>query len=65
MHTVCNDRPAKDEDARQVAINNNLDEYLSIANGRHWRRHVGTGALIAKANYQIDFWHALVRRTER
>lgn len=50
--------------ARELALKLGLNEYLVIHYRAHWRKWVD-GGLIAQASYEIDYWHALVRASQR
>lgn len=47
--------------ARELARKAGLNEYLVIRYRAHWRKWVDEDGVIAQADDEIDYWHALVR----
>lgn len=47
--------------ARELARKAGLKEYLVIRYNAHWRKWVDEDGVIAQADDEIDYWHALMR----
>lgn len=63
MNPDCSQCPAEPV-ARELAIKFDLSEYLVIFEYHHWRKSLD-GSLIARAVWEIDYWHAFIRAAHR